>query len=145
YPSVLPRSIVAPIYDEFFKEVLLDLKSDYRLAYQKIHHDIAIVNRFNEQWQEEFVLKQKQIHQQGINPSIEDAKYIVELVENAYLNACIISWYITRFLADEEQSIWKFDDKIQADYKRQVKSIVARIDDIKPKNCAYNKVFTSNS
>lgn len=136
YPNVLPRNIVAPIYGEFFKEILLDLKPDYRLAYQKIHHDLAIVNRCNEQWQEEFVIKQKQIHQKGINPSIEDAKYIVELVENAYLNACITSWYITRFLADEEKSIWRFDDVIHADYKRQIKAIVAKIDEIKPKNYA---------
>ncbi|HHF3007145.1 TPA: hypothetical protein ACPJ1B_004627 [Vibrio diabolicus] len=145
YPNVLPRNIVAPIYDEFFKEILLDLKSDYRLAYQKIHHDLEIVNRFNEQWQEEFVIKQKQIHQKGINPSIEDAKYIVELVENAYLNACITSWYITRFLADEKKSIWRFDDTIHADYKRQIKAIVVKIDEIKPKNCAYNKQFKRDS
>jgi hypothetical protein len=139
YPNVLPRNIVTPIYDEFFKEILLDLGSDYRLAYQKIHHDLEIVNRFNEQWQEEFSIKQKQIHQEGSNPSIGDAKYIAELVEHAYLNACITTWYITRFLTDEEKSLCRFDDAFHSDYKRKVKAVYAKIDEMKPKNCTHIK------
>ncbi|RYU66164.1 hypothetical protein ERW51_18470 [Aliivibrio finisterrensis] len=132
YPNVLPRSVVAPIYDEFFSEVLLQTKSEHRLAYQKIHHDLSVVNRFNVLWQEEFVIQQKKIYQKGLNPTIEDVKYIIELAENAYFNACVTSWYITRFLENEEQSIWTFEDSINDDYKRRVQTIIAKIEQIRP-------------
>lgn len=145
YPNVLPRSILAPIYDEFFGEVLLSLKPEQRLAYQQIHHDISIINRFNALWQEEFAVQQKKTHQLGEDPTIDDAKYVIELAENSYFNACITSWYITRFLANEEQSIQNFNESINADYRRQIQAIAEKIEKVRPKNRAYIKTSKDGS
>ena len=131
YPSTLPRLIVTPIYDEFFKEVLLQIGTQKRQNFQKIYHDVNVINKLVSRWHEEFSEQQKRTYQKRMYPTPQDADYVIELVDNSYINACIISWYISRFLTNKGTSIWDFDENINEDYKRQIKSIYEKIGKLK--------------